>query len=119
MATKKKRVRRPKLRVPKRTPVPLDEGPLEWLSPMLEETYMKLRPKEQAEAEAQSGAKAKPSKPKLAAKGTPKKVVFKSVHQVGMGESVLASLPRTHWESLLREFRERKAAVGLTADALL
>src|SRR5262245_34316306 len=112
MATKTKRVSRPKLRRAKKSPVILDEGPLEWLSSMLEETYMKLRPKEDVEAEARSSAKDKPSKPKRAAKGAPKNVAFKSVHQKGMGESVLASLPRTHWESFLRKYRERKAAVG-------
>jgi hypothetical protein len=79
------------------------EGPLEWLSPMLEETYTKLRPKEEAEAErpalrkatARAGGKAKPR-------------AFTSVHQRGKGESVLAELPRSHWEDQLLEFRRRK-----------
>jgi hypothetical protein len=121
MAAKKVPARKIKSRTPKKasvTPTPkrasvtledYPEGPIEWLSPMLEEAYMKLRPKEEAEA--------KPSKP--ASKSAAKKSSFESVHHPGEGESVLASLPRTHWEDRMRTFRERKAAVGHTADALL
>jgi hypothetical protein len=88
---------------------------MEWLSPMLEEAYMKLRPK--ADAEREADAAAKPRKPGRVGKTTAKKPVFRSVHLEGKGESVLAELPRTHWEDLLRKFRERKAAVGHTRDA--
>ena len=119
MATKKKPARKFKPRALKRTSVTLegDEGPMKWLSPMLEEAYMKLQPKKEAEAE--TAARAKAGKPKPAAKGRAKKAAFKSVHHAGKGESVLASLPRTHWEDKIRKFRERKAAMGHTAATLL
>ena len=78
------------------------EGPLDWLSPMLEETYTKLRPKEEAEAEEARAAAAKPKR-----KAKPR--AFISVHQEGKGESVLAELPRSHWEEQLLKFRRRKA----------
>jgi len=120
MATKKKPARKQKPGTAKRAPAKLDgyySGPMEWLSPMLEEAYMKLRPKEDAEAEA--AAMAKPRRPRPVAKTAARKPVFRSVHHEGQGESVLAELPRTHWEDQLRKFRERKAAVGHTPDALL
>ena len=69
MATKKKPARKQKPGTAKRAPAKLDgyySGPMEWLSPMLEEAYMKLRPKEDAEAEA--AAMAKPRRPRPVAK---------------------------------------------------
>jgi hypothetical protein len=122
MALKTTSVRKPKSAALKRTRATFEdyyEGPMGWLSPMLEEAYMKLRPKEEAEAEARSADKAKPSRLTRAKKGVAKKIPFKSVHHPEQGESVLASLPRTQWEDQLRKFRERKAAVGHTADDLL
>ena len=80
-----------------------EEGPLGWLSPMLEEAYMRLGPKGEAEARPARRAfgKAKPGA---------KVSTFESVHHEGKGESVLADLPRTHWEDVLREYQQRKAA---------
>ena len=112
MATKKKPARKQKPATAKRAPAKSDDyysGPMEWLSPMLEEAYMKLRPKEDAEAEAEADAMAKPRKRAPAAKTAARKPVFRSVHHEGKGESVLAELPRTHWEDHLRKFRERKS----------
>jgi hypothetical protein len=37
------------------------EGPREWLFPMLEETYTRLRPKEEAEAEPMPPARTSPA----------------------------------------------------------
>src|SRR6266480_2614451 len=88
MATKKKPARKQKLGTAKRAPAKLDgyySGPMEWLSPMLEEAYMKLRPKEDAEAEA--AAMAKPRRPRPVAKTAARKPVFRSVHHEGQGES--------------------------------
>jgi hypothetical protein len=73
---------------------------------MLEETYTKLQPKEQAEA-AEAAAKAR--KPPRGAKGKAKARAFVSTHQKGLGESVLAELPRSHWEDQLLRFHRRKA----------
>jgi hypothetical protein len=84
MATKKKPARKQKPGTAKRAPSKLDgyySGPMEWLSPMLEEAYMKLRPKEDAEAEA--AAMAKPRRPRPVAKTAARKPVFRSVHHEG------------------------------------
>src|SRR5438093_15011 len=119
MATKTRPARKLKPQAAKRIRAKLDgnyDGPIEWLSPMLEEAYMKLRPKEEAEAEGDGEAKPRKARP---AKTAAQKGVFRSVYHEGKDESVLAELPRTHWEDHLRKFRERKAVVGHTADTLL
>src|SRR5436305_15305574 len=94
MATKKKPARTKKRATARRAPAKpgdYDGGPMQWLSPMLEEAYMKLRPKAEAEAEAGTAAKRRKRAP-LAKAGT-KKAMFRSVHNEGKGESVLNELP--------------------------
>jgi hypothetical protein len=84
------------------------EGPLEWLSPMLEEAYTKLQPKEDFDAAAARKAPRKAKK-----KGEPP--AFASTHQAGADESVLAQLPRSHWEDHLLEYRRRQRSARAKA----
>ena len=104
MATKKstKKLQPAKARKSTKKPERFYEGPAEWLLPMMEETYTRLRPKGEAEAKPTRGAA-------LKAKRGGKAAGFASVHQEGKGESVLAKLPKTHWEEMLREYSNRKA----------
>jgi hypothetical protein len=85
------------------------EGPAEWLMPMMEEAYTRLRPKAEvpapeprAERRTRAGVKA---------------ARFASTYQSGRGESVLARLPLSHWEDVLREYQRRKAAAGIAGRA--
>jgi hypothetical protein len=77
------------------------EGPAEWLLPRLEEAYTRLQPKGRVpERPARRGTR----RPK----GLPAPS-FRSAHQDGQGESVLADLPKSYWENVLREYQQRKA----------
>jgi hypothetical protein len=88
------------------------EGPLEWLVPMLEETYTKLRPKQEGKVE-EAAAGARKTTRKAGGKFKPQ--AFVSVHQQGQSESVLAKLPRSHWQERLLKFRQRKAQASSRA----
>ena len=81
------------------------EGPAEWLLPMMEEAYTRLRPKGEAPAPAPRRGPRKP-------RGGVRAPAFRSLHQEGQGESVLADLPRSYWENLLREYQQRKSRSG-------
>ena len=87
------------------------EGPLEWLFPMLQETYAWLGPKEKAAAVAAPlhGTRAKRPAPPARAE-----VISKQLrgvrHEERLAESGLASVPMTHWEDQLREFKQRRVA---------
>ena len=86
------------------------EGPREWLFPMLEETYSRLGPKEEIEAaEAAPPRTPPPAKTKAAR--------FRSSYHEGKDESVLAVLPRSHWEDKLRQFKRRKVATPAAVRA--
>jgi hypothetical protein len=75
----------------------LSEGPLAWLTPMLEESYTKLRPREEAEAEeAEDAAPAARRTTKAELEDKTRRGPFKSVHRQDKDESVLAQLPRSH-----------------------
>jgi hypothetical protein len=79
------------------------EGPAEWIMPMMEEAYMRLRPKGEVEV--------RPAPPAARKKRRGAKALgFMSVHQEGQGESILADLPKSYWEDLLREYKKRKGA---------
>lgn len=88
------------------------EGPREWLFPMPEETYMRLGPKEKEEVESAPAVSASPAKKAMMKS-------FVSSYHEGKGESVLAQLPRAHWEDRLGEYKKRKVAAhaGVTAAA--
>src|ERR1051326_8347547 len=110
-ASKPKRVgRKSKRPLPKRH----YSGPREWLLPMLEETYMRIRPKEEAEGQARE----RPPKPAAAAAALVKAGKFASAYHEGEGESVLARLPRTHWQDVLSEYHKRRVAKRAAVAAL-
>src|SRR5262245_20227224 len=81
------------------------EGPAEWLMPMMEEAYSRLRPKDEPEEAPRRG-------PARAAKRGVRLPAFRSVHRAGQGEEVLAPLPLSYWEDVLREYQRRKAAIA-------
>ncbi len=91
-----KRARRPAKRS-RKPDVSFHEGPAEWLGPMLEEAYARLRPKDaggapEFAAAAGAGARAEAS------------AALASAHEAGeAGEVPLADLPKSYWEDLLRE----------------
>jgi hypothetical protein len=80
------------------------EGPAEWLLPMMEEAYTRLRPKDEPERPARV-----PAGPPRAGVRVP---AFSSVHRAGKGEEVLADLPLSYWEDVLREYQRRKHAAA-------
>jgi hypothetical protein len=81
---------------------------------MLEETYMRIRPKEEAEGQARE----RPPKPAAAAAALVKAGKFASAYHEGEGESVLARLPRTHWQDVLSEYHKRRVAKRAAVAAL-
>lgn len=96
---------------------PYYEGPLSWLVPMMEQTYARLLPKDQAErleraAEAKRAPKAKRTK---AAKGDAQP--FRSSMTLDRGEEVLAPPDNDFWLDRLREYQKRKAALNRSASA--
>ena len=77
-------------------------GPEAWLLPRLEETYSKLEPKEQAEADAAGPASTR------ARRGTPPSAFRSSIHE-GRDESVLApALARSFWQDQFEAFQRRR-----------
>jgi hypothetical protein len=70
-------------------------GPREWLYPMLEEVYSKLGPKEEVETA-------------LATLAAPAGMVAGPAARPN--ETVLASLPLSHWQGLLGEYHRRRVA---------
>src|ERR671910_784604 len=86
------------------------EGPREWLFPMLEETYSRLGPKEEIKAE-------EAAPPRTPAPARTKAARFRSSYHEGKDESVLAALPRSHWEDKLRQFKRRKVATPAAVRA--
>lgn len=80
------------------------EGPREWLFPMLQETYAKLRPK----AEAESAPEPAPARAMKAAGKAVSKAESAIRHEERLDENRLADLPMSHWEDLLREYKTRK-----------
>jgi hypothetical protein len=76
-----------------------EKGPLGWLLPMLEEAYAKLRPKEEAEAEAAAIER-------RAARTTVSAALERG--EAPPAAAPLADLPKSHWEDKLREYHLRK-----------
>jgi hypothetical protein len=79
------------------------EGPHEWLFPMLQETYARLEPRDQAAARLRS------SRGDTAARKTAAHAAgFTLRHEEGLDDSQLAEVPRSHWEDVLRAYKQRK-----------
>jgi hypothetical protein len=74
-----------------------DDGPLEWLAPLVEETYYRLAPRG-------SATPAPPKRKPVAGKS------YRSTHVRGAGESLLVKPDQSVWTNRLREFKGRKAA---------
>jgi photosystem II stability/assembly factor-like uncharacterized protein len=77
-----------------------DEGPLEWFTPLMEETYFRLAPR------------GEPRPPARAALPAGRRA-FESRHEAGASESALSTPPPTVWQDRLREYKARKAAAML------
>src|SRR5262245_28042357 len=97
-----KRTRRTAKR-PSKPGLSFHEGPAEWLGPMLEEAYTRLRPKEEGaapEVAAAAGATASAAA----------SAVLASAHEAVEAEEaegvLLADLPQSYWEDLLREYKQ-------------
>lgn len=92
---------------PRKAPRPrkaakVHEGPAEWLVPMIEEAYAPLRPKAAPAARGATRA-ARPG----AVPG--RKVDLASASEPGRVEAVVADLPKSYWEDLLRTYQRRKS----------
>ena len=90
------------------------DGPLEWLLPMLEEAYSRIRPKADADREmgrpAARTARAKVKARMVRGAARPAAVPFASTIHEGQGDSVLAEVPRTYWQRRFAEFQKRRVA---------
>ena len=98
------------------------EGPVEWLFPMLEEAYTRLGPRDVVEP-----ALVAPSRPP-APRSNPGRAIAAAAnairHEEKLVEGRLATLDRSYWEDVLREYHERrvgavKAEVGAAAAAVI
>jgi len=93
------------------------EGPVEWLFPMLEGAYARLGPKdEDGGADGRAvGVRAVRRGPRSKRTGLAA-AVDRAAKRVGHHETLdevpLADLPMTHWEDVLREYKERKIAAA-------
>jgi photosystem II stability/assembly factor-like uncharacterized protein len=88
------------------------EGPVEWLFPMLEQAYATLGPKTPPSRTA-GGPRPKASVARAAPSALTKAVnhaAGKIRHRERLSGDALAELPLTHWEDVLREYKQRKMA---------
>ncbi len=83
------------------------DGPAEWIMPMMEEVYSRLRPKEQDDRPVAKRSPAPRSTVK-AAKGKSTRP-FVSAYQDGQGESAFAVLPKEYWADKLKEYHTRRS----------
>jgi photosystem II stability/assembly factor-like uncharacterized protein len=87
----------------KPTAVEHEMGPREWLFPILESTYTKLIPRDQAEAEARDAV----SEPSTTAAESDE--TFTSRLRPGEAENVLATVAQDLWVDRLAKYKRRKA----------
>lgn len=96
----------------------LDEGPREWLIPVLESAYTRMVPKDQAVEGAAPAAvptRKKTGRPGAAEAARPG---YRSRLQPGRDETALAYLSRSrHWADRLGEYHKRRVATAVPAAA--
>jgi hypothetical protein len=97
----------------------LDEGPREWLLPVLESAYTRMEPKEQAQDRPAASLAAPEKIDKERAEREERTTgAYRSRLQPGRDETALAYLSRSrHWTDRLGEYHRRKLALSRAAPA--
>ena len=97
----------------------LDEGPREWLIPVLESAYTRMAPGEEAVDETVAALARAPAKTARARPGSEEaaRAGYRSRLQPGRDETALAYLSRSrHWAERLGEYHRRRLAAAPRAE---